>query len=93
MEGGLVQSWSKEDLCLSYQVQVKSGVIQQRHVDHLREWVPAHVINTSSPVVTALASDHAVISTQTPPSLAEICSDVPHEQLFLEHTHAESSHS
>ena len=69
---------------VSYQVQLKSGMIQQRHVDHLREWVPAHVINTSST---------PVISTQTPPSLAEICSDVPHEQLFLEHTHAESSHS
>ena len=42
---------------------VLSGSVKQRHVDHLREWVPAHVINASPSVVTALASDHAVIST------------------------------
>ena len=75
---------------MSYQVQWQSGVIQYRHVDHLREWVPARVTNTGPPVVTALASDHAVISTRTPASLAETSSDVPHEQSFSENTHAES---
>ena len=75
---------------MSYQVQWQSGVIQHRHVDHLREWVPACVTNTGPPVMTASASDHAVISTPTPASLAETSSDVPHEQLFSENTHAES---
>ena len=77
---------------MPYQVQLESGVIQHRHVAHLREWVPAHVTNASPPVVTASASDHAVISTLTPAPLAETASDVPHEQSFLENTHAEPPH-
>ena len=77
---------------VSYQVQLESGVIQRRHVDHLCEWVPARVTNAGPPVVTASASDHAVISTPTPTPLAETSSDVPHEQLFSENTHAESPH-
>ena len=75
---------------MSYQVQLESGVIQHRHVDHLREWVPARLTNAGPPVVTASASDHAVISTPTPASLAETSSDVPHEQSFSENTHVES---
>ena len=77
---------------VSYQVELESGVIQHRHVDHLREWVPARVTNAGPPVVTASASDHSVISTPTPASLAETPSDVPHEQSFSENTPAESPH-
>ena len=66
---------------VSYQVQLESGVIQHRHVDHLREWVPTRVTNAGPPVVTASASDHAVMSTPTPASLAETSSDVPHDNL------------
>ena len=75
-----------------YQVQVESGVIQHRHVDYLREWVPTRVANAGPPVVTASASDHAVISTPTPALLAETSSDVPDKQSSSENTHAESPH-
>ena len=75
---------------VSYQVQLESGVIQHRHVDHLREWVTARVTNAGLPVVTASASDHATISTPTPALLAETSSDVLHKQSFSENTHAES---
>ena len=71
-----------------YQVQLKSGVIQHRHVDQLCEWTPLRVTNAGPPVVTASASDHAVISSPTPASLAETSSD----QSFLDNTHAESPH-
>ena len=77
---------------VSYQVQLESGVIQLRHVDHLREWVPARATNAGPSAVTASASDQAVISTPTPASLAETSSDVRHEQSFSENTHAESPH-
>ena len=75
---------------MSYQVQLESGVIQHRHVDHLCEWVPTRVTNAGPPVVTASVSDRAVISTPTPAPLAETSSDVPDEQSFSENTHAES---
>ena len=65
-------------------------MIQPRHLNHLCEWVPAHVINAGPPVVTASASDHAVILTPTPAPLAETSSNVPHEQSFSKSTHAES---
>ena len=42
---------------VSYQVQLESGVIQHRHVDHLRECVPTRVTNAGPPVVTASASE------------------------------------
>ena len=77
---------------VSYQVQLGSGVIQHRLVDHLREWVPARVTNAGPPVMTASASDHEVISTPMPASLAETSSDVPCEQAFSENTHPESPH-
>ena len=77
---------------VSYWVQLESGVIQHRHVDHLREWAPARPTNAGPPVLTASASDHAIMSTSTPTPLAEASSDVPQEQSFLEHTHAESPH-
>ena len=77
---------------VSYQVQLESGVIQHRHVDHLREWVPACATNAGPPVVTASTSDHAVISTPTPAPLAETSRDIPQEELFSGNTHAESPH-
>ena len=51
--------------------------MQHRHVDNLREWAPAWVTNASPSGWTASASDHAVMSTQTPASLAEAHSVVP----------------
>ena len=87
-----MEAWYSHRRPVSYQVQLESGVIQHRHVDHLCEWVLAHVTNAGPPVVTASASDHAVISIPTPASLAETSSVVPHEQLFSENTHAESPH-
>ena len=36
---------------LSHQVQLRSDVIYHRHVDHLCEWVPAHLTNAGPPLV------------------------------------------
>lgn len=75
---------------VSYQVQLESGVIQHRHVDHLREWTPARVINVDPPVVTTSASDHTVMSAPTPAPLPGASHVVSSEQSFSEHTRAES---
>ena len=36
---------------MSHQVQLRSDVIQHRHVDRLCEWLPAHLTNAGPPVV------------------------------------------
>ena len=51
--------------------------MQHRHVDNLHEWAQARVTNASLPGWAASVSDHAVMSTQTPASLAEAYSVVP----------------